>query len=184
MIAAGGVAAFSLITIRRRARLALILACIVVVLAGTVFGPAIGSWYTRGGRAEDVSSLNGRRKVWDQLLEEPRSGFEQVFGIGLTNKSFAGLPVDNSWLATYQDSGLFGVVICAATFVSLLMIAATRPRGPDVAVAIFIIFYAAIASWAETGLGDASTYMLDLTGTASLIAASGGGEARWSRQAA
>ena len=184
MIAAGGVAAFSLITIRRRARLALIVGCIVVVFAGTVFAPAIANWYTRGSRAEDVSSLNGRKKVWDQLLDEPKSGFEQVFGIGLTNKSFAGLPVDNSWLATYQDLGLFGVVICAAILVSLLMIAATRPRGPNVAVAIFIIFYVAIASWTETGLGDASTYMLDLTVAASLIAASGGGEPRLWRQAA
>ncbi|MET1001444.1 MAG: O-antigen ligase family protein [Acidimicrobiia bacterium] len=180
MIAAGGVAAVSLITIRRRARVALIVGCIVVVLAGTVFGPAIGNWYTRGS-AENVSSLSGRTKVWDQLLDKPRSGFEQVFGIGLTNKSFAGRPVDNGWLAAYQDSGLFGVVICAAIFVSLLMMAATRPRGPNVAVAIFIIFYVAITSLAETGLGDASTYMLDLTVAASLIA--GGGEPRWSRQA-
>ena len=184
MIAAGGVAAFSLITIRRRARLALIVGCIVVVFAGTVFAPAIASWYARGSRAEDVSSLNGRKKVWDQLLDEPKSGFEQVFGIGLTNKSFAGLPVDNSWLATYQDLGLFGVVICAAILVSLLMIAATRPAGPTSPSRSSSFSTSAIASWTETGLGDASTYTLDLTVAASLIAASGGGEPRWWRQAA
>ena len=119
--------------------------------------------------------------MWNQPLDKPRSGFEQVFGIGLTNKSFAGRPVDNGWLAAYQDFLLFGAAICAAIFVSLLMMAATRPRGPNVAVAYLHVFYVAITSLAETGLGDASTGRLDLTVAASLIV--GGGEPRWSRQA-
>ena len=33
-----------------------------------------------------------------------------IFGFGLSNKSYNGLPVDSNWLACYLDQGLFGVV--------------------------------------------------------------------------
>jgi hypothetical protein len=113
--------------------------------------------------------------VWNDLVVAPRSRFTELFGMGLTNKSFGGLPIDNSWLASYQDQGLFGVAICAALLVSLLMLAATRPRGPCVAVAIFLIVYSAIASLTETGLGAVSPYLLDLAVAAALLAVPGDG---------
>jgi hypothetical protein len=52
---------------------------------------------------------------------------------------------------------------------SLLLIAAFRPRGPTRAMALFLLVYCLIASFTETGLGQASTYMLDLTIAASLL---------------
>jgi hypothetical protein len=55
---------------------------------------------------------------------------------------------------------------------SLLLIAAFRPRGPTRALALFLLVYCLIASFTETGLGQASTYMLDLTIAASLLAPS------------
>jgi len=50
------------------------------------------------------------------------------------------------------------------------MLAATRPRGPCLAVAIFLIVYCMVASWTEVGLGDVSPYVLDLAVAASLLA--------------
>jgi hypothetical protein len=52
----------------------------------------------------------------------------------------------------------------------LLVAAAFKPRGPARAMALFLLVYCLIASFTETGLGGASTYLLDLTITASLLA--------------
>jgi hypothetical protein len=49
------------------------------------------------------------------------------------------------------------------------MMAATRPRGPARAIALFLLVYCLIASFTETGLGAASTYLLDLTIAASVL---------------
>lgn len=165
----------TLLTSRRRVRQTLVGSIIVLVLAGTVFAPQVSSWFHRGESAQQVGGLNGRTQVWHDLIHEPRSRFNEIFGIGLTNKSFAGLSIDNSWLATFQDQGLFGVVICAAVLITLLMLAATRPRGPCLAVAIFLIVYCLVASWTEVGLGDVSPYVLDLAVAAALLAVPGDG---------
>jgi hypothetical protein len=175
LIAAVVCAMLSLITSRRRARRTAAAMLVAVVLGATVFAPAVSTWFSRGQSAQLVGQLNGRREVWNDLVVAPRSRFTELFGMGLTNKSFGGLPIDNSWLASYQDQGLFGVAICAALLVSLLMLAATRPRGPCVAVAIFLIVYSAIASLTETGLGDVSPYLLDLAVAAALLAVPGDG---------
>jgi hypothetical protein len=167
-------AMFALLSSRRYARRLSFVALVVLVLAGTVFRPMISEWFSRGQSKEQVGGFNGREKVWDALRAAPRSDFERLVGHGLTDKSFDGHPIDSSWFATYQDEGLVGVTICAAALVCLLMLAATRPRGPSLAVAIFIIVYCAIASTTETGLGDASPYLLDLTVAAALLMSSGG----------
>jgi hypothetical protein len=151
----------------------MIVAIVLLVLAATLFAPQVSSWFHRGESAQQVGGLNGRTQVWHDLVNQPRSRFNEIFGMGLTNKSFRGLSIDNSWLATYQDQGLFGVVICAAVLIALLLIAATRPRGPCLAVAIFLIVYCLVASWTETGLGDVSSYVLDLAVAASLLAVPG-----------
>jgi hypothetical protein len=87
-------------------------------------------------------------------------------------------------LATYQDEGLIGVALCAAILLSLLLYALTRRAGPSLAVAVFIIVYCLIASSTETGLGDVSPYLLDLTVAASLLASPLGGVVAGSRTAA
>jgi hypothetical protein len=166
-------AMITLLTSRRRLRQTLVGTIIVLVLAGTVFAPQGSTWFHRGESAQQVGGLNGRTQVWHDLIHEPRSRFNEVFGIGLTNKSFNGLSIDNSWLATFQDQGLFGVAICAAVLITLLMLAATRPRGPCLAVAIFLIVYCMVASWTEVGLGDVSPYVLDLAVAAALLATPG-----------
>jgi hypothetical protein len=163
----------SLIAVRRRARHAGMIVLVVTALLLTVLAPAVRTWFSRGESIQTVGQLNGRRIVWNQLVKAPRSDFAEAFGMGLTNKSFNGLPIDSSWLATFQDQGLFGDAICAAMLIALLMLAATRPRGPASAVAVFLIVYCTIASFTETGLGDISPYVLDLAVAASLLAMPG-----------
>ena len=61
-----------------------------------------------GRTTRTCPSLTGRAKVWDALLAAPRTISEQLFGVGLTNKSFDGLPIDSSWLAVYHEQGYVG----------------------------------------------------------------------------
>jgi len=172
LIVGGFAATIVLIPVRRRARRAALAVVVAAVLLGTVFSPVVSGWFQRGQTSAEVGSFNGRQKVWDAIVSTPRSEFETIFGHGLSNKSFNGLPIDNSWYATYLDEGLLGDALCAAIFIALLMLAATRPRDSSLAVAMFIIVYCAVASWTETGLGDVSPYVLDLTIAASLLATS------------
>jgi hypothetical protein len=170
LIVGVGCAALTLFTTQRRARKAVITALVIAVLVATLFAGFLTTWFDRGQSAEQVGGFNGRKAVWTALLQAPRSELEIVIGKGLTNKSFNGLAIDNSWYSTYQDEGLVGVVLCAAILLALLMLATTRPRGPSLAVAVFIVVYCTIAATTETGLGDASPYILDLTVAAALLA--------------
>ncbi|MBD0692182.1 O-antigen ligase domain-containing protein [Streptomyces sp. CBMA123] len=145
------------------------------VLGATVAAVGLSSllqaWFLRGQSQENFSNLTGRAKVWDALLAAPRTTVEQLFGQGLGDKSFGGLPIDNSWLAVYNEQGLAGVALVAAMILVLGGVALLRPPSPARAGAIFLISYCAIASYTEAGLGDASPYLLHLTVAASLLAA-------------
>ncbi|MGW5678714.1 O-antigen ligase domain-containing protein [Streptomyces sp. NPDC003860] len=143
--------------------------CAAVAAVG--FAPALRAWFLRGQSQENFTSLTGRAKVWDALLAQPRSTAKEVFGVGLGDKSFGGLPIDNSWLAVYHEQGLTGVVLVAAVVLVLGGVALLRPPSLPRACAIFLISYCAIASYTEAGLGDASPYLLHLAVAASLLAA-------------
>ncbi|MGW0627000.1 O-antigen ligase domain-containing protein [Streptomyces sp. NPDC002758] len=143
--------------------------CATVAVVG--FSSALQAWFLRGQSQENFSNLTGRAKVWDALLAAPRTTSEQLFGMGLGDKSFGGLPIDNSWLAVYQEQGLIGGAIVAAIIIVLAGVALLRPPSLQRACAIFLISYCAIASYTEAGLGDASPYLLHLAVAASLLAA-------------
>ncbi|MFI7413144.1 O-antigen ligase domain-containing protein [Streptomyces sp. NPDC049627] len=140
-------------------------------VAAVALGSVLQAWFLRGQSKENFSSLTGRAKVWDALLAAPRTTGEQLFGTGLGDKSFGGLPIDNSWLAVYNEQGLIGVSLVAAFIVVLGGVALLRPPSLQRACAIFLISYCAIASYTEAGLGDASPYLLHLALAASLLAA-------------
>ncbi|MGH3990855.1 MAG: O-antigen ligase domain-containing protein [Pseudonocardiaceae bacterium] len=144
-----------------------------VIGFGTVgvlaFGQAVMTWLQRGQDAEQLTSLTGRAKVWNLLLAKERTLGEELFGVGLTDKSFAGLPIDNAWLSIYNEQGWVGVSIVVAILASLLAIAALRPPSPQRACAVFLIVYCIIASYTEAGLGDASPYLLNLAVAAALL---------------
>ncbi|QZZ24969.1 MULTISPECIES: O-antigen ligase domain-containing protein [unclassified Streptomyces] len=144
---------------------------LVATVAAVGFASLLQAWFLRGQSQENFTSLTGRAKVWDALLTAPRSTSEQLFGLGLGDKSFAGLPIDNSWLAVYNEQGFAGAGLVAAFLVVLAAVALLRPPSLARACAIFLISYCAIASYTEAGLGDASPYLLHLAVAASLLAA-------------
>ncbi|WP_432192849.1 O-antigen ligase domain-containing protein [Streptomyces sp. bgisy027] len=146
-------------------------AVVCATVAAVGFASVLQAWFLRGQSKENFSSLTGRAKVWDALLAEPRTTGETLFGMGLGDKSFGGLPIDNSWLAVYQEQGLIGLGLVTAIIIVLGGIALLRPPSLERACAIFLISYCAMASYTEAGLGDASPYLLHLALAASLLAA-------------
>ena len=135
----------------------------------------ITTWLARGQGTEQLTNLTGRTNVWGPLLAFPRNKFQEIFGFGLSNDSFNGLPIDSNWLASYQTQGLFGVVVCATILLFLLVTAYFQPRGVQRALALFLVTYCLVASFTEVGFTDASTYLLDLTLAASLLVPSTAG---------
>jgi hypothetical protein len=163
------VAGLSLFMTRSRVRRAFA-AGIAVFAVGTVtLSSVVTTWLARGQDSADLAALTGRRAVWEAVIATPRSTFEQLFGFGLSNKSFNGLPIDSNWLATYYDVGLVGVSINILMLVFLLFAAGFRPQGPERALALYLVTYCIVASFTETGLSDATPYLLELTLAASLM---------------
>jgi hypothetical protein len=142
----------------------------VAVVGGVLFSAGVMAWLTRGQDSSQLTSLTGRANVWDALLARDRSVDEVLIGVGLTDKSFNGLPVDSAWLSAYNELGLAGVAIAAALLLSLLIAAALRPPSPQRTIAIFLVVYSCVASYTEVGLDDASPYLLNLCLAAALIA--------------
>lgn len=174
MVIGLGVAGASMFLGHARVRRASALLGVVAVAAATFFSPLIVGWLWRGQSVEEVSQLTGRTKVWSSITGLQRPWPDELFGSGLSNKSFNGLAIDNNWLAVYLDQGWFGVIIDAALLIILILLAATHRRGIRRAVALFLITYCLAASITETGLGDASPYLLELVLAASLLAAPAG----------
>lgn len=139
-------------------------------VAGLFFAPQVVTWLARGQSASEASRLTGRTEVWSDILAAPRPLWEQLVGSGLSNKSFDGLAVDSNWLASYVDQGWLGVLLEVSFVLVLLVAAATHVQGPRRALALFLVVYCVVASFTETGLGDASPYLLDLAVAAALLA--------------
>jgi hypothetical protein len=129
----------------------------------------IATWLARGQNSQGLNNLTGRTEVWGPLLAAPRDKFQEIFGFGLSNASFNGFPIDSNWLASYQQQGLFGVIVCAVILIFLLVAAYFQPRGARRALALFFVTYCLIASFTEVGFTDASPYLLDLVVAASLL---------------
>jgi hypothetical protein len=163
------VAGLSLIVAKARVRRAFAVGAVTVATAITTLSSFIATWLARGEGTAELADLTGRTKVWGPLLALPRDKFQVLFGSGLSNDSFNGLPIDSNWLASYSDQGLFGVVLCAAIIMFLLVVAWFQPRGVRRALALFLITYCIVASFTEVGFTQVSPYLLDLTVAASLL---------------
>ena len=163
------VAGLSLIVARARVRRMFAAAGLVVALVVLTLSGFITSWLARGQSADQLVGLTGRAAFWGPLLAFPRDRFQEIFGFGLSNDQFNGLPIDSNWFASYQDQGLFGVIVCAIILVFLFAAAYFQPRGLHRALALFLITYCLAASFTEVGFTSASPYLLDLTLAASLL---------------
>ena len=144
-------------------------AALVMVGALTVAG-VVTTWLARGENAQGLTTLTGRTNFWALVLDTPRTKFQEIFGFGLSNVSINGLPIDSNWLASYMQEGLFGVAICAAVLLWLLVYAFFQPPSMRRALALFILVYCLLASFTEDAFTDVSTYLLDLIVAASLLA--------------
>lgn len=140
------------------------------ILVVTLFASELTKWGLRGQSLQDAQQLTGRTKVWSAVLATDRPRINEIFGSGLSDGSFNGLPIDSNWVSTLLQQGWFGVTMQASVLLLLLVLAATRPRGPQRAAAVFLVVYCLVASITETGLGAASPYILDLAVAASLLA--------------
>jgi hypothetical protein len=163
------VAGLSLIVAKARVRKLFATAGIIAGVTVMTSSAVIATWLARGQNSQGLNNLTGRTEVWGPLLAAPRDKFQELFGFGLSNASFNGLPIDSNWLASYQQQGLFGVIVCAIILLFLLVAAYFQPRGARRALALFFVTYCLIASFTEVGFTDASPYLLDLVVGASLL---------------
>lgn len=144
-------------------------ATVVPAIAIIMLSGAISTWLTRGQGTQQLFSFTGRTKFWGPLLAFPRDKFQEIFGFGLSNSSFNGLTIDNNWLSSYQQQGLFAVVVCVALVFFLLVAAYFQSSGVRRALALFLTMFCLVSSFTEVGFTDASIYLLELTLAASLL---------------
>jgi len=163
------VAGLSLLAAKARARKFFLGTAVVAAIGIMTLSGFITTWLARGEGSQELLNLTGRTKVWGPLLAFPRDRFQEIFGFGLSNSSFNGLPIDSNWLASYQEQGLIGVIICVAILLFLLVTAYFQPRGVQRALSLFLVVYCLVASFTEVGFTDASMYLLELTLAASLL---------------
>jgi hypothetical protein len=169
LIAGLVVAGLSLIAVTTRVRRVFAVAATVTAIAIITLSSVLATWLARGEGGRELTDLTGRTAVWGALLAFPRDTFQEVFGFGLSNDSFNGLPIDSNWLASYQAQGLLGVILCAAILVFVFVAAFRQPRGVRRALAFFLVTYCLVASFTEVGFTNASPYLLELTLAASLL---------------
>jgi O-Antigen ligase len=163
------VAGLSLIVAKARVRKLFVIAGVVAAIAIIGLSGVLTTWLVRGEGAQQLFDLSGRLPIWEEILNAPRTKFQEILGTGLSNSSFNGLAIDSNWLSSYQEQGLFGVIVCAMMLLFLLVTAYFQPRGVQRALALFLVTYCLIASFTEVGFTDASMYLLDLTVAASLL---------------
>jgi hypothetical protein len=163
------VAGLSLIAANARTRRMFATAGIIVAAGVLTLSGFITNWLARGQSSSQIIGLTGRTSFWGPLLAFPRDRFQELFGFGLSNDQFNGLPIDSNWFTSYQDQGLFGVTVCAIILIFLFVMAYFQPRGLPRALALFLITYCLLASFTEVGFTSASPYLLDLTLAASFL---------------
>lgn len=168
-------AGLSLILARARVRRFFATAGVAVSIGVVMAAGVLTTWLTRGQDAQQLTSLTGRRDFWTLVLNLPRTRFQEIFGFGLSNGSVNGLPIDSNWLVAYLQQGLFGVVLCAAMLLFVLVTAFFQPSGIRRALAFFLITYCLIASFTQVGFATPTTYLLELTLAASLLVPSAAG---------
>lgn len=177
MVAGILVAGVSLLTTKGRARKFFAVASVVASITVIAAGSALVAWYARGQDTQELTSLSGRTDFWAMVLHLQRNKFQEIFGLNLSSGAINGLPIDNNWLDSYMKQGLFGVIVCATMMLFLIVTAFFRPPSTERALAFFLLTYALVASYTQVGFTDATTYLLEVTLAASLLAPSHGSEA-------
>ena len=163
------VAGLSMFMVKARVRKLFASLAITASIAVIAFSSVLTTWLARGQNSQQLTGLTGRTTVWAAVVNTPRDWFQVLFGFGLSNEGFNGLPIDSNWLTAYQDLGLVGVTIVAAMLLFVLVNAYFQPRSERRALALFLVTYLMVTSYTETGLSNASMYLLELALAASLL---------------
>ncbi|NYD43073.1 hypothetical protein [Nocardioides panaciterrulae] len=169
-------ASASLLLARSRARRTWMWGVLVAPTVLAVFTSELVSWFLRGQTSNEAAGLTGRTSVWSAVLSQPRPTTQEVFGSGMSNLSYNGLPIDSNWVGTYLDLGLVGVAIEAVLLIILLVTALLRPSGPGPAVAIFLVVYTIFSSITQTGMSGPTGTLLDLAVASAALTRSRGSE--------
>ncbi|SHH59010.1 hypothetical protein SAMN05443575_4161 [Jatrophihabitans endophyticus] len=146
--------------------------CLVwAIVAALPAVPLILAWVKRGQSTDQLSSLTGRTVAWNYIIHLPVDTTTLLLGRGLGHTSvfirrpdntLSLAPIDSSWITLYYESGLIGLGLVAAAFLTTLVMA-FRARTPFVrACCVFLMTYLAIDGASETGLSDASPLLLML----------------------
>lgn len=169
MVAGILVAGLSLFMAKGRVRKFFAAAGVAVSVVVMTAAGVVTAWLARGENTKELTSLTGRTNFWSLVLHMPRDRFQVIFGFGMSNGSVNGLPIDSNWLVAYMQQGLFGVVVCAAMLLFLLVTAFFQPAGVKRALALFLVTYSLVASFTQVGFTDATIYLLELAVAASLL---------------
>lgn len=130
---------------------------------------AISSWGLRGQSPELFSRLSGRTAVWDFIVNAEVDARTFLFGHGLGEKrillrrgegDFQAVPIDNSWLDAYWETGVIGLVLIAAAVAGALVYALRTQGTAARATSLFLLGYVGVASVNESGLCDFSSLTL------------------------
>jgi hypothetical protein len=163
------IAGLSLFTAKARVRKFLATAGAVASIAVMTAASLLTTWLARGEKGESLDSLSGRTDFWTLVVHVPRNKFQEIAGFGLSNASINGFPIDSNWLTAYMEQGLFGVFICAAMVLFLLIAAFFQPPGIRRALTLFLVTYSLIASFTQVGMANPTTYLLELSVAAALL---------------
>ncbi len=130
---------------------------------------AVSQWGLRGQSPELFARLSGRTAVWDFIANAEVDTRTFLFGHGLGEKrillrrgegDFQAVPIDNSWLDAYWETGVIGLVLVGAAL-SGALVYALRAKGTAArATSLFLLGYVCVASVNESGLCDFSSLTL------------------------
>lgn len=131
--------------------------------------PIISEWLTRGQSPELMSKLSGRTAVWDFVINSEPDTRTFLFGHGLGEKrillrrgegDFQAVPIDNSWIDAYWETGIIGLCLVAGAMAAAFVFA-FQTQGPVAkAFSLFLLGYVSVASVNESGLCDLSSLTL------------------------
>lgn len=142
-------------------------------------GSVVLNWLTRSQDSRLLLTLTGRTHTWTQLLSQPLTPVEFLFGHGSgaktvlirrSDNTFGDMPIDSSYLAAYWEGGVAALVFLLI-FLATLAHAVVRTRaGLARSAAVFLLTYAVVSGITETGLGDLSFLTVHLLVVCALAA--------------
>ena len=143
--------------------LATALAAIPALFFVVAYTATLSGFFGRGG-SENLLSFSSRTVAWQSAFSAPRDFYAHWLGEGLAIKTVAvhdayatSQVLDNSWVSTYVQTGLLGVVLLALWVVGTL-VATVRAPSPLGRLWLALAVFALVRSFLATGLLD--TYVL------------------------